>query len=130
MHTIIADDDPITRRILAKLLARFGTVDEAPDGSSVLSAVETALSWASPPDLICLDVRMPGLPGLEALREIRRLEDAMSLPGAARARILMITSVREGATVIEAFRQQADGYLTKPVDIQRLEEKIQRLGLI
>lgn len=130
MHTLIADDDPITRRVLSKMLSRFGSVDEVTDGAAVLAAVETALSWGSPPDLICLDARMPDMPGLLALGEIRALEERMCARSTRRSKVLMITSVRDGAAVIEAFREQADGYLNKPITLAQLNEKIQTLGLV
>lgn len=130
MHTILADDDPITRRILSRMLARFGSVDEVTGGPEALAALETALSWAAPPDLICLDARLPGRPGLAALHGIRILEECMSLPGAKRAKVLMVASGREGATALEAAGEQADGYLNRPVSLSQLQEQMQKLGLI
>jgi CheY-like chemotaxis protein len=129
MHIIIADDDPITRQILSKMLARFGSVDEATDGAEALAALETALSWGAPPDLICLDARMRCGGGVPALHLLRILEESMCLRGAKRAKVLMLVSSREGAGAIEAFRE-ADGYLNRPVTAAQLNEQMQKLGLL
>jgi len=126
MHAIVADDDPITRQILSRMLARFGSVDEVNDGEEALAALETALSWGAPPDLICLDAGIRGLPGLGALSGIRSLEECLS-PRARRAKVLMITSPREGG---EAFGAQVDGCLNRPILASQLNEHLQRLGLI
>lgn len=129
MHSLIADDDPITRQVLSKMLARFGSVDEVADGIEVLAALETALSWGAPPDLICLDARLPGVQGIAALHGIRILEESMSLRGSKRAKVLMVASARDGAAVVEAYREQVDGYLSKPVSVSQLSEQLHKLGL-
>src|SRR3982751_5572949 len=104
MHVIVAEDDPITRQILSRMLARYGSVDQVADGAEALAALETALSWGAPPDLICLDAHLSGLPGRAALHGIRSLEESMGAHGAKRAKVLLVASAREGS---DAFREQA-----------------------
>ncbi len=65
---LIADDDPAVRSAIGRLLVRSGyDVDEAEDGDTALAAVEARL-----PDLIILDILMPGRDGIETLLELRK----------------------------------------------------------
>lgn len=130
MHAIVAGDDPIARQVLSRMLARFGSVDEVNDGEEALAALETALSWGAPPDLICLDASSPGPPGLGAVEGIRSLEECLSPRGAKRAKVLMIASARDGASAQGAFGAQVDGCLSRPILAAHLNEQLQRLGLI
>ena len=65
LRTLIVDDEPVARRVVRRALARHHDIDiiaEAVDGQDALRAIESFL-----PDLVFMDVQMPGMSGLEAL---------------------------------------------------------------
>lgn len=98
LRVLVADDNPVVRAGLAALLsARPGinVVAEAADGGQAL-----ALSARHRPDVVLLDVRMPGTDGLTALPELAR-----------RSLVMMLTYSREPDVVAEALRRGACGYL-------------------
>ncbi|MET9729148.1 response regulator transcription factor [Streptomyces sp. NPDC006458] len=98
LRVIVADDNPVVRAGLAALLSDredITVVAQAADGGE---ACEAAARHA--PDVVLLDVRMPGLDGLSALPHLVRL-----------APVLMLTYSRESETVQEALRRGAVGYL-------------------
>jgi DNA-binding NarL/FixJ family response regulator len=98
LRVVVADDNPVVRAGLAALLAAHDgirVVAEAADGRQACKAAE-----AHRPDVILLDVRMPGMDGLAALPHLARL-----------APVLMLTYSQEAATVQEAIRRGASGYL-------------------
>jgi two-component system phosphate regulon response regulator PhoB len=113
---LIADDDPAFRTLLALQLAWFdGEVLEARDGNEAIR-----VSLERVPDLLILDVVMPGPSGYEVTREVRRL-----LPG--HVRVLLITgSVRSGDRA-EAFAAGANAYLKKPFTAEELREQVESL---
>jgi two-component system KDP operon response regulator KdpE len=112
---VVGDDDPAMRRSLAAAIKAAGhEVDEARDGEQA-----THLVREHPPDLVLLDINMPGIGGLEACRRIRA-----AIPSVG---IIMIT-VREGEEdIIQALEAGADDYLTKPF---RIRELMARIGAV
>jgi len=113
---LVVEDDPHTRRINVLALASAGyEVDEASDGAA---AVEAAL--ATRPDLVVMDIALPGLGGLEATRRIR---DGVSPPP-----LVIILTARAMREDQEAARAAGcDGYLAKPIDPFDLVHEVRRL---
>lgn len=113
---LIVDDSAMMRRIVAEVVESLGCrVVEAKDGYDALEAFE-----AQPPDLVILDVIMPGMNGFATLRQLR------GRPGGDRLPVVMLT-VEDSEEVMERAREErADGYLTKPIDLEELEEVVQR----
>lgn len=114
------DDAPDTRVLLADLLRRRGyDVDESPDGADALRRLAE-----SPPDVVITDALLPRRSGFEVCAELKRGETTRRIP------VLMVTSIT--ATVggtDEAWRRKsnADDFLSKPFDVRRLVERIERL---
>ncbi|KAB2856190.1 MAG: response regulator, partial [Anaerolineae bacterium] len=102
MTTILAidDEDSILRLVEAYLVAEGYTVHTAPDGPAGLAAFRR-----HKPDLIILDVMLPGLNGLDVLQQIRRESDVY---------VLMLTAKSEEVDRVVGLTVGADDYLTKP----------------
>lgn len=110
---LIADDEPLLRERLCTLLQRcwpeLAVVAQARNGRE---AVELFDQHA--PQVVFLDVHMPGLNGIEAARSLAR-----------RAQLVFVTAFEQYA--VQAFEQGAIDYLVKPIDEQRLADTVQRL---
>jgi two-component system response regulator AlgR len=114
MDVLIADDEPLARERLAALLAELGghrVVGQVGDGRSVLDACQP-----SAPDVVLLDIEMPGMDGLEAARHLATLE--------APPAVVFCTAYDEHA--LAAFEAAAVDYLLKPVRLERLGAALQR----
>ena len=114
LRAVLVDDEQLARDELGYLLGRVGGVEvigEAGNGLEALTAIDRLH-----PDVVFLDVQMPGLTGFEVAR---RLVD-----GGADAHIIFVTAYDQHA--IEAFEVNAVDYLLKPVDPARLEVAVQR----
>jgi DNA-binding response OmpR family regulator len=110
---VVADDDAGIRRLVARHLGRLGCdVLEARDGEE---AVRLALEHE--PDLLVLDVSMPGLSGYEVMRKLRT-----RLP--TRVPVLLISGSVLSAETSEGFEAGADAYLRKPFSGQELSEVV------
>ncbi len=102
---LIIDDDPDTIEFLTLILTRLGyQVLEARDGMEAL-----ALAHAEKPELIILDVMMPGLDGYEVARSLRRHPETALTP------ILMFTAKTQVEDKLAGYEAGVDIYLTKPV---------------
>jgi two-component system LytT family response regulator/two-component system response regulator LytT len=114
LRAIVVDDEQLAREELCYQLGQLGAVEvvaQAANGLDALAAIER-----SDPDLVFLDVQMPGLTGFEVAR--RLLEDAQA------PAVVFVTAFDQHA--IEAFEVNAVDYLLKPVDGTRLEQAVQR----
>lgn len=129
MKTLIVEDDPTNRLVLQGLLSRFGECEAVVNGAEAVEATASALTVGAPYDLICLDIMMPEVDGLEALNQIRNAEARMGLTSTHDSKIIMITSLTDAQNVVSAFYGLCDGYLPKPVDGLRLLELLRELNL-
>ncbi len=114
IRVLIADDHPVVRQGLRTFLGVQDDIDvvgEASDGAEVVSKAESLT-----PDVILLDLKMPGVDGLAALRELRER--------GVTARVLVLTSAAEPARVLPVARAGAAGYLYKDVDPTALVQAI------
>jgi twitching motility two-component system response regulator PilH len=115
---LIVDDSATERQALAEVLIKRGfQVVLAESGDE---AVEKAR--AETPDLILMDVVMPGTSGFQATRMITRAEATKNIP------VIMCTSKDAETDKIWGMRQGAFAYLTKPIDHQQLLAKIATIG--
>lgn len=71
MRVLVAEDDIVSRKFLCKFLSRYGECDQAVDGMEAIDAYIAAVKDQKPYDLICLDIMMPKVDGIKALKTIR-----------------------------------------------------------
>lgn len=112
MNVLIVDDEPPARDRLHNLLDQlpdYHCCGEASNGAEALRLAESA-----PPDIVLLDIQMPGLDGLETARRLA----ALARPPA----VIFVTAYGEHA--LEALDAQAVAYLLKPVRLERLERAL------
>jgi two-component system response regulator AtoC len=105
---LVADDDRTIRRNLVRLLEAegYGTT-EAADGNEVLASIA-----AEPPSAVLLDLKMPGRDGLAVLRELG--------PTLAELPVIVVTAFGGSSAAIEAMRQGAYDYISKPFDLDEV----------
>jgi two-component system response regulator ResD len=112
---LVVDDEPTIGEVVARYLERAGYLARvASDGPQAL-----ALSAASPPDLVVLDIMLPGIDGLEVMRRLR--EPA----GAPRARVILLTARGREAERIVGLRRGADDYVVKPFSPGELVARVE-----
>ena len=116
IRAVIADDEAFIRQVLLKMLERLGieVVGVAENGR-----VAVELFTQTRPDIVILDIAMPEMDGLEALRRILEKDPE--------ARVLMCTSFSSKQYVVEAVKVGAKGYLNKPFDLDKIREKISKI---
>ena len=114
LTTIVVDDEQLACDELSYLLKDFPEIEIIGNASNGLQAVE--MIRKTEPDLVFLDVHMPGLDGLSVMRRLR--EEDVELP-----HFIFVTAYEQHA--VEAFRLKAMDYLLKPVEKGRLAETIE-----
>lgn len=106
---LVVDDNDTTRAVLRGILRSVGleVVGEAKDGASGLAKIRELN-----PMLVCLDVLMPDMSGIEVLQQIREWSSDV--------RVLMVTGSSDRETVQAAVSGGANGYLIKPFNVQKV----------
>jgi len=125
MKVLVVDDDLTSRLVLEDVLSPFGPVDTCGDGADAVRAGRLALALGAPYDLICMDILMPTMNGLEALRLIRQEEESRGRPRASK--VIVVTGSEDSTSIQEAFGRLCDAYLVKPVDTQKLLDLLECL---
>ena len=116
---LVVDDSPTDRQYMLETLARKGyQVVTAENGEDAIVKAKAEL-----PDLILMDVVMPGLNGYQATRQITRDDATKHIP------VIMCTSKGADTDKIWGLRQGANDYLVKPVDAAQLLAKIAQLSM-
>lgn len=113
LKILIVDDEPSHRLMLFAHLKSDYDVSEASDGFQAVEAVKQQFY-----DLVIMDIRMPGMDGLAALRQIKAIS-----PGIV---VFIMTAFQSVETAREALRQGASDYIVKPVDAEELLGNIKR----
>lgn len=116
IRVAIADDQTLVRRGVVSLLYDIDdmtVVGEADDGDSAVQLARRAR-----PDVFLMDIRMPGIDGLEATRRI------VADPGCGDVRVVVLTTFELDEYVFDALRAGASGFLTKDIDAEDLRDAI------
>jgi len=129
MKTLVVEDDFTSRLLMKELVKKHGPVHIAENGKEAVDAVCSALFMGDPYDLVLMDIMMPEMDGLEALRRIRSLEDEEGIVSSKGAKIVMTTALDGLKQVSTAFSSLCDGYLVKPIEKETFFEKLRTLGL-
>lgn len=114
MKILIVDDEPPARDRLKRLIEELAGCECAGEAGNGAEAIALAARLA--PDVVLMDIRMPGMDGVEAARHLSRLDEPPA--------VIFITAYDEYA--LRAFDTQAVGYLLKPVRKEKLADTLQR----
>jgi len=116
-RVLVVDDDPDMVAFLSRLLQGEGmAVESAADGESALTQVMTA-----PPDLVLLDVMMPGASGFDVCRQLKGDEATAMIP------IVLVTALEDGESRVRGIEAGADDFLSKPVKREELIARVKTL---
>ncbi len=109
---VVDDESEICDFLKSFFEERDFDVSMAHSGEEAVLAVERLR-----PDVVLLDIHMPGMGGLNALRQIKEKYK--------RARVIMVTAIETNEKIDEAMRLGADNYITKPLSLEYLEREVQ-----
>lgn len=118
MNILIVDDFSTMRRIIKNLLRDLGftNTSEADDGTTALPMLKTGKF-----DFLVTDWNMPGMQGIDLLKEVRKDPELSSMP------VLMVTAESKRDQIVEAAQAGVNGYVVKPFTAATLKEKIDKI---
>ncbi|MEM0911018.1 MAG: chemotaxis response regulator CheY [Pseudomonadota bacterium] len=118
MKILVVDDFSTMRRIIKNLLKDLGftNIQEADDGSTALPMLQQGEF-----DFVVTDWNMPGMQGIDLLREIRSSDSLKHLP------VLMVTAEAKKEQIVAAAQAGVNGYVVKPFTAATLKEKLDKI---
>jgi len=120
LHVLAVDDDTTNLLVIEKMLKPHGcTVETASSGQQAIDAV-----WKRLPDVILLDVMMPGMDGFEVCRKLKGSETTRLVP------IVIVTALQEREDRIKGIEAGCDDFLSKPIDRLELLARVHALGQV
>ncbi len=118
-RVLMVEDNPVNMTIAVAMLEQWGVqVEQAADGRQAIAAVERAEGTGRPLDAVLMDVQMPVMSGYEATRVLRERAGSRRLP------IIALTAAALTSERDAALAAGMDGFLTKPIDMQRLRDAL------
>ena len=129
MKCLIVEDDFTARKLMQIYLSEFGKCFVAVNGKEAVQAVTQAFDEDEPYDLIALDIMMPEMDGIEALKAIRNLEKERGITGPDTVKVIMTTAKGQSQDIFDAFNTGCEAYLIKPIRKPDLVDEIRKLGL-
>jgi two-component system chemotaxis response regulator CheY len=130
MRALIVEDDFTSRLFLQTFLSRYGECHIAVNGKEAVEAFRLATNDGSPYDLICMDIMMPEMDGMEAVQQVRALEEAGGVLSNRGVKIIMTTAVTDIREVMQSFKELCDAYLFKPIDTAKLVGELRSFQLV
>lgn len=130
MKILLAEDDFATRKFMDKQLSQYGECDVMVDGEEAVDAFMMALEDNEPYDLVCLDVMMPVMDGYQVLKAIRGIEAQRGISKKNSVKVIMTTALNDERNVKLAFELGCEAYVGKPIDVEKFEKVLNKLGLI
>lgn len=120
LKVLLVDDEPINLMVLEGVCSSLGMlVTKAESGAEAIACCKRDL-----PDMILMDVMMPGLSGIETTKQIKQICGDRWVP------IVMVTALYSREDIVNGLESGADDYLMKPLDFQILKTKITNITLV
>jgi len=130
MKILIAEDDFTSRVFMEKFLSKYGECDVVIDGIQAIDSYMKSIEEGHIYDLICLDIMMPRLDGIKALKAIRDIEKQNGIEIDKKVKIIMTSALNDNNTVSKAYDIGCEGYVWKPIEIDEFIVIMRNIGLI
>lgn len=124
LRVLVIEDSPSDRLIVRRALERtscVASVQMANDGAEAMACLRVQTTHAPRPDLILLDLNLPGKDGRKLLQELKSDPQLKMIP------VVVVSSSRAERDIAEAYAHHANSYLTKPVDFSEFTRSLAAL---
>lgn len=131
MKVLIVEDDAVSRKMIEMLIKPLADkYDLAKEGLMALDFFNKSIDEENRYDLVLLDIMLPKMDGQTLLQEFRKKEKTKGIYGKSSCKIVMVSALGDAGNIMEAFKNQCDGYLTKPYNKNNLIAELKKLELI
>ena len=129
MRILIVDDEFVSRKKAQKIMSEYGECDITINGTEALDAFHLAQEEGKPYDLVTMDILMPDMDGIEALKKIREWEESRNIQLGKGVKVMMLTASKASDSVLSSFNEGSEAYIVKPFNEENLAGALNELGL-
>jgi CheY-like chemotaxis protein len=126
MRILIADDEVVSRTKAARLLGKHGECVAVDSGDGAVAKFKAAAKSLEAFHVVFMDIEMPGMDGVQALRAIREFEAQNQVAADARVPVIMLTSHSDSDVVAASIQAGCTDYIVKPFGVDTLTAKIEK----
>jgi len=131
LKVLIVEDDAVSLKMIEMLMKPFTKKsDLAKDGLIANDYFNKSIASGDYYNLVLLDIMLPKMDGQTLLQEFRKKEIKNGIMGSKGCKIIMVSALNDAGNIMEAFKNQCDGYLTKPYNKNSLLAELKKIGLI
>ena len=129
MKALVVDDEMVSRKKMQAIIRNLGECNAVGRGEEAVEGFQEAMAKGKPFDLICLDIEMPEMSGIEVLKAIREIEEKHGVAKEDRVKIMMVSAASDKKNVLACLQSGCDNYVVKPFDKETVYAKLEGLGL-
>ena len=129
MRALIIDDEMTSLKLVESFLSGTFECDLAGNGEDAFDTFLAAFDADMAYHLICVDVKMPQVDGIEFLQAVRQFEHSKGIVGEAGVKVIFVSGVMDPQDVHAAMSAGCVAYLTKPLNRQKFLSELERLGM-
>ena len=122
---LVVDDEVLNRKLIRESLTELANCVCVASGAEAIEAFELAIAEDKPFDIVLLDIAMPEMDGVQALKRLREIEEKKGVLFGTGTPILMVTAFTN--PFMKSFREGADGYIVKPLEPDKMIEDIRKV---
>ena len=127
---LIVDDEFVSRKKAQKIMSQYGGCETAINGTEALEAFHLAHEEGEPYDLITMDILMPEMNGIEALKRLRAWEESHNIQIGKGVKVIMLTADKASDSVLSSFNKGCEAYIVKPFNKENLTKSLSELGFV
>jgi two-component system, chemotaxis family, chemotaxis protein CheY len=128
MKALVIEDDYVSGKVIKKMLNLYGECDVASSGEKGLELFFDSFDKKESYDVICLDIMMPEMDGHEVLKRLRAGEEKRGI--LEPVKVIITSALGDFSNIKEAYREQCEDYIVKPIEKYKIEAALRKLELI
>lgn len=130
LRFLVVDDCDLVREITKAILESIVDVETANCGRESVNRFKETVNTKDAFDVILMDIEMPNLDGIDALKEIRQIEKELGMFPPNETKIIMVSALMNHMAIIESLKYgKANSYIVKPIEINELISELHKLGI-
>ncbi len=130
INALIVEDVFLIQRVIERFIEPYGVFTVSNNGKEALKKYAEFFFNGNAFNLVCLDIYLPEMNGLDVLSNIRKFEDEIKLKSEERCKIIIISSVTHPATVQQAYKLGCDYYVAKPFSKEDIVNALKKIKMI